>query len=151
MSVLLPLSKVTFNDPALAEVIQRSAKRVSRFQKVLDETSADIRNLEKWLQQNNISAELEVRLKDEHNASLVWNKEDDGWRLRYSYYTADEHGIEYEESKPLIETPVKTRLQCRRHLATIVDQLDSMIPSTDAESSSNAVSSADPDLALFGF
>jgi hypothetical protein len=124
-------STIQFNDKALNEIAQSVAGKFKNFQANLDKTSADIRSLEKWLQDCGICFYIEVDIGD--HGSIAWASEADTWRLMYLSWGSDENGIEYRDTRPLIEMPVNVRLRARPHLSRLLGEIASLVPIDEVE------------------
>jgi hypothetical protein len=114
-----------FHDPELAAVVRSASESFSGFQANLDQTSADIKNLEKWLAGNKICFYASVHLGD--SEYIAWSDENLEWRLVYESVddlSEDERIV----TRPLIEMPVKARLKARPFLAQLVSTIAELVP-----------------------
>lgn len=104
--------KPEFKSIDLAHAFNEHGKDIARFQRVLDETSEDIRNLERYLQDCGIciGAVLEVT---EHTA-LAWEKYNGAWRILARY----EGNLQ-----PLIESKAGVRLYFKDSLPYFVQKI----------------------------
>jgi len=124
-----------FHDQALDELVQRCTPSFQNFQTNLDQTSTDIKNLEKWLQSSGICFYTSVQIEGGY---IAWSNQTGDWRLVLEGLPEEEYGEPI--CKPLIETPVKVRLAARRHLVTLVSQIASLVPPNPVELEKKKVS-----------
>lgn len=126
---------IRFFDKALDELAQLVAPKLQNFQTTLDQTSTDIKNLEKWLQGCAISFYTSVPV--DSDSYIAWSKTCGDWRLVYESSPDSERDYGPDdmdrESQPLIETPVHIRLKARPHLAALVAAIAKQLPVTDTE------------------
>jgi hypothetical protein len=131
-------NEIHFNDKALNEIAQAAVGKLRNFQSNLDRTSADIRCLEKWLQDCGICFYVQIDMGDD--CALGWSSEGDSWRLVYSSpengIDHDEVGDEYPASRPLIEMPVKARLKAKPYLSKLLAEIASLVPDDVVEAGS---------------
>jgi hypothetical protein len=123
------ITPIQFNDTALNEVAQRSAFQLSNFKNNLDQTSEDIKRLEKWLQTCGVCTYASVEITSE-SMLLEWSDHSGAeWRLvcrtpnPYPDYPEDEY-----EFRPLIEMPARARLICRPYLPKLLQGLAELLP-----------------------
>lgn len=118
-----------FKDPNLESVIQRYTPQFKTFQKNLDDTSSDIKTLEKWLQSNGICFRTSVSI--DRNTSLVWSKSSGDWRLMLRCpppeYEIEEDDDDETFCRPLIELPVKTRVEARNYLPLLIEEIAKLV------------------------
>lgn len=133
---------ITFIDKALNDVVQKSAFKFSSFQKYLEETSTDLKNLEKWLQNCAICIPVFVETDDE-DIKVGWDNKGGTWRLLAEFTVSDDEG-QWRDSRPVIEMPIRSRLLCRRFLPVLIKEISDLLP--------DEVSEAQPenDLDIFG-
>lgn len=116
-----------FNDPSLNEVVGKNAVQFRKFKIALDQASADIRNLEKWLQGNGIPLYASIVVGE--SQSIAWSRLLGDWRLVYEFLPADEEPFTAQDPdtgvavRPLIEVPVITRLHCHRYLPMLIEAI----------------------------
>lgn len=116
--------EIEFHDKALDQLIRSSATQFKSFQKVLDETSADVRSLEKWLQECGVCITCYVKLPPGRLAKeLGWDKYGDSWRIVCEFI-----GDDGPQIRPLIETSARMRLSCKGSLLVLVKALQQLLP-----------------------
>lgn len=108
-----------FSDNELEKVKRSSNSRLQNFQQILDDTSNDIRKLEKWLQECGVCMFVSVPIQSE-SIHILWDKVKDSWRLLYM----DSQGNE----KPLLEASARIRLAAKPFLPRLVRQIEQYLP-----------------------
>lgn len=116
-----------FKDQSLSAVVQKSASQFSDFQRHLNETSEDIKNLEKWFQECGVCVPATVQIKNSC-VGISWSKYEDSWRLICD--ASDDDG---PDIRPLIEMPARMRLFCRPHLPKLVQEVADLLPAGQKE------------------
>jgi hypothetical protein len=130
------------NSPMLAEVLETVGPKISDFTSTLDAISDDIKAIEKWLLESGVRFEIEVpfgeyygSLAEGPGVTLLWSGGDDEktWRI----YSCEKNGawdgraweVTSRELRPLIETPVRVRLEAVEPLTRLVREIALRIPS----------------------
>ncbi len=117
---------VKFNDAALNAIASQNAARFSNFQESLDKLSGDIKRLEAWLQACGVCLHTTIPVgRDEYLSWTTLRKE---WRLVFQTRDNDDPSGDSMIFTPLIETPVRTRLQCGPFLSKLVNSIAAMLP-----------------------
>ena len=129
-------------DEKLREVVNKHSSKFENFGKHLEKSSNDIRGLEGWLEKSNVCIPCWIRLPSSHDF-LGWDKIDGVWRLGCQFLDENDiihlHDHEFEEvldntashywnTRPLIEMPVKERLEYAVYLPNLVEQLSNILP-----------------------
>lgn len=104
--------KPEFKSIDLAHAFNEHGKDIARFQRVLDETSEDIRNLERYLQDCGIC--LNVVLEVTQDTYLSWEKHNGTWRIVANYKSTNQ---------PLIESKAGVRLYFKDSLPCFVQKI----------------------------
>jgi hypothetical protein len=129
----------SFNLPSLQEAFAEHSKAFDTYQERINKMSADIVALEKYLTSRGVGIEytLKTKERDPNFEGIRWGKNEHGkFRLlyvSYSYYPhpeGDGEGTHDFESRPLIEMPLKERLELFKFLAMFVHRLAGKV-STD--------------------
>jgi hypothetical protein len=116
-----------FFDPALDALAKKSEPGLVRFQRTLDETTADIRNLEAWLSKCNICIAAWV-ISEDQDFGLGWDRArvNNTFRLLCGSGDADEEG--WGSERPLVEESAAMRLKARGLLPSLVQEIMSKMP-----------------------
>lgn len=101
-----------FKSIDLAQAFNKHGKDIARFQRVLDETSEDIRNLERYLQDCGIC--LPVVYVVNEGIWMGWDKYNGSWRIM-----AKHNGT----VQPLIESKAGVRLYFKDLLPCLVQKI----------------------------
>lgn len=139
-----------FRNPALREAAVETATTVAALTARLDAISADIRELERWLQEGDLCIPVSHIIEgtgltytepDEQGTSygfltptvesLDWSEHQGRWRLVYTKQDLTEvvtRGAQIVEQRPLIETGAATRMRCDEHLPKFLNTVASKIP-----------------------
>lgn len=116
------IDSIRFNDSRLEELVDKLSPKFKNFQKNLDQTSADIRSLEKWLQSCGICFYADIALSNDE--CIAWSNEFGEWRLVYE----TTNGLEPSDSTPLIETVVRIRLRAKPLLPKLLSKIAELVP-----------------------
>jgi hypothetical protein len=124
-----------FKDPNLAGVFQRNASQFKNFKSNLDNSSADIKNLEKWLQNSGICFHACVYC--DKGMSLAWSNLTGDWRIISRCPPDDGELAEEDEHegfcRPLIEMPIKTRIEARPYLPRLVEEIAKIVAKSETD------------------
>jgi len=97
-----------FNDPELEALAIESQKQFNENAKKYDEISSDIKNLEKFLQDNNFISDVTYNFSE--------FKQDSVWRAELIWRESRIYFKNAEFERPFIECPLKIRLNFSSHL-----------------------------------
>ena len=114
-----------FNNPALQDAVSEVGDKLAGFNDRLDAISADIKQLENWLQSTGFCISFDVLASSEtgYNEFIRWQECGKSWRIMYDCVMRDfVGGIEYRDFKPLIETKAEIRLRCMQALPEFVKE-----------------------------
>jgi hypothetical protein len=130
MSASAP-ARPEFHDPSLRQALDRGAPAIETFTSRLDKLSADIKNLEGYLDRSAVRINVCVRFPSDSQEGneygpaeyLEWGKgEPDRWRVLY-YRTATHPEIDrlvQVDHGPLIEASVPVRVRARGALPLLL-------------------------------
>ncbi len=110
-------ARPSFHDGALRRTLDEVGGTIESFAERLDKLSADIKQLEAYLDRSGVRVRVAVFVDGRNRESVSWERaEPDRWRVTYTEMQADELGL----ACPLIEAPVDVRLRCRRILPDLL-------------------------------
>ncbi|MCM2280096.1 MAG: hypothetical protein NDJ89_18655 [Oligoflexia bacterium] len=126
----------TFNLPELQQAFQEHAQAFDTYEERITKMSADIVALEKYLSSRGVGIEYTLKTREHRGdyEGLQWSKDKNGkFRLLYVSYAfyphpeGDGEGTHDHDSRPLIETPLKTRIEMFKFLGMFVHRLAAQV------------------------
>ncbi len=119
--------ELKFHDQSLLNAVKASSQQLDNFQQKLDQATADIKSLEKYLQSTGLCLDLSVDVSAPPYHAIGWDKVGDAWRL-VGYFWDDHDRC----ARPLAESSARLRLACQPFLPQLVKQITETLTSLEA-------------------
>lgn len=119
-------SDLKFFDNKLAEAVNQSIAELDNFQKSLDEATADIKTLEKYLQSTGFCISTFVSVPSDLCDEIGWDKQGDSWKLLSRTWDRD---TETHSIRALSDSNARLRLGSRPYLSELVAEITNTLTS----------------------
>lgn len=109
-----------FHDKALSEAVKKGASDIQSFQKTLDEATADIKQLEHWLQSTGFCIEVLIEVEATSIHRIGWCQVGGVWRLGFTTN-------EVISKRSLSDASARVRLEARPYLADLIAEITDLV------------------------